>query len=72
MDLEVKILNLEGISPYNIYLCEANGEGCFYVNTIISAPYNFIIPPPKNNLNEYMLVAKDANGRIISGTTFVT
>lgn len=35
-------------------------------------PYNFIIPPPKNNLSEYMLLLKDANARIISGITNVT
>jgi hypothetical protein len=72
MNLQVNIETIEGIPPYNVYLCNPNGEGCFYINTIETDPYSFIIPPPKNNLNEYMLVLKDANSRIISGTTFVT
>jgi hypothetical protein len=71
MNLQVNILEIEGVPPYNVYLCNPNGEGCFYVNRINNAPYNFIIPPPKNNLNEYMLLLKDFNGRIISGKTFV-
>ena len=72
MALRTNIIDLQGIPPYNVYLCNPNGEGCFYVSTITSAPYDFIIPPPKDNLTEYMLVLKDANARIISGTTFVT
>jgi hypothetical protein len=72
MSLQVNIESVQGVSPYNVYLCNPNGEGCFYISTITSAPYSFIIPPPKDTLNEYMLVLKDANARIISGTTFVT
>jgi hypothetical protein len=72
MSLIVNIQDIEGVPPYNVYLCNENGEGCFYINTITSAPYNFTIPPPKDNLTEYMLVLKDANARIISGITNVT
>jgi hypothetical protein len=72
MSLQVNIESVQGVSPYNVYLCNPDGTGCFYINTIETDPYSFIIPPPKNNLNEYMLVLKDANSRIISGTTFVT
>lgn len=72
MSLITNITEIEGIPPYNVYVCNADGTGCFYINTITSAPYSFIIPPPKNNLSEYMLLLKDANARIISGITSVT
>ena len=58
MSLQVNILEIEGVPPYNVYLCNPDGSGCFYVDRISSAPYSFIIPPPKNNLNEYMLLLK--------------
>lgn len=72
MSLQTYITEIEGIPPYNVYVCNPDGTGCFYINTISGAPYNFIIPPPKNNLSEYMLLLKDANARIISGITNVT
>jgi len=72
MGLQVNIQTIQGISPYNVYLCNPDGTGCFYINTISGSPYNFMIPPPKNKLTEYMLVLKDANSRIISGVTSVT
>jgi hypothetical protein len=72
MSLITNITEIAGIPPYNVYVCNPDGTGCFYINTITSAPYSFIIPPPKNNLSEYMLLLKDANARIISGITSVT
>jgi hypothetical protein len=72
MSLQVNILNIQGIPPYNVNLCNPDGTGCFYISTISGSPYNFIIPPPKNTLTEYMLVLKDGNSRIISGVTNVT
>lgn len=72
MSLQVNISEIQGIPPYNVNLCNPDGTGCFYISTISGSPYNFIIPPPKNTLTEYMLVLKDANARIISGVTSVT
>lgn len=71
MTLQVNIEKIEGVPPYNVYVCNPDGTGCFYISRIASAPYSFTIPPPKNNLNEYMLLLKDANSRIISGITYV-
>lgn len=69
MSLVVNINNITGSSPYDIYICQENGTGCFYIETISSVPYQFIIPPPYDTALSYMLKIIDNNGCVISGTT---
>jgi len=38
MGLEVTINGITGTSPYDLYICQPNGSGCFYISTISSTP----------------------------------
>jgi len=69
MAVLVTIDSIIGRSPYNVYICQSSGSNCFYISTIDSAPYEFDIPAPYDNLDSYMLKLVDANNCIISGTT---
>lgn len=72
MSLLVNINNIVGSSPFDIYICQENGLGCFYITTITSAPYQFVIPPPYDISTSYMLKIIDNNNCIISGTTTIS
>ena len=73
MAVQVTISSITGQSPYDIYICQSNGTGCFYISTtsVVSYPYVFDIPAPYNNSVAYMLKLIDSNNCIISGTTIV-
>lgn len=71
MGLNVTISAITGQSPYEIYLCQGNGTGCFYINETSTLPYTFIIPPPLDNSTEYMIKIIDNYGCIITGKTSV-
>jgi hypothetical protein len=72
MGLEVTINGITGTSPFDLYICQPNGSGCFYISTISSNSYNFIIPPPYDTGLAYMLKVVDAQNCIISGVTSIT
>lgn len=72
MEIEVTINGITGQSPFNIYICQPDGSGCFYINTITTSSYNFQIPYPYNFSPEYMLKIVDDNDCIISGTSIVS
>jgi hypothetical protein len=72
MALQVTINSITGQSPYDVYICQTGGTGCYYMTTISSAPYNFDIPAPYDTSSSYMLKLIDSNGCIISGNTGVT
>ena len=67
MGVEVTIFGITGKSPYDIYVCEGNGQNCLYIDTIDKTEYDFIIPSPYNLLDNYMLKIVDANKLIITG-----
>jgi hypothetical protein len=67
MTTEVNIESITGVSPFNIYVCEANGSNCYYINTINENNYTFEIPPPYDTLNRYMLKIVDARNFVITG-----
>jgi hypothetical protein len=67
MAIEVTINSITGQSPYDIYICQTGGTGCFYMATITSVPYTFTIPQPYNTSTSYMLKLIDNNGCIITG-----
>lgn len=72
MAVEVTISSITGTSPFNIYICQPNGSGCFYIDTITSTPYDFNIPEPYDTGLAYMLKVIDSQNCIISGVTFVS
>jgi hypothetical protein len=71
MAVQVTINSITGQSPYDVYICQSTGAGCFYMTTIESTPYIFDIPEPYNSSLSYMLKVIDSNKCIISGTTTV-
>jgi hypothetical protein len=71
MSLIVNITNITGSSPYDIYICQSGGTGCFYITTITSVPYSFVIPEPYDMSDSYMLKIIDNNDCIISGVTSI-
>lgn len=71
MAVEVTINNVTGQTPYNVYICQSSGVGCIYISTVSTIPYSFIIPPPYDGEDEYMLKLIDNNSCIISGVTSV-
>ena len=71
MAVQVTINSIIGLSPYDIYICQSNGSGCFYVTTITTTPYVFDIPSPYDTSSSYMLKVVDDNGCIITGVSNV-
>jgi hypothetical protein len=73
MAVQVTINNISGLTPYNVYICQSTGAGCFYISTITQSdlPYIFNIPQPYDTASSYMLKVIDANNCIISGTTVI-
>jgi hypothetical protein len=66
MAIQVTINNITGSSPYDVYICQSDGSGCFYISTINSTPYIFDIPPPYDNSTIYLLKIIDSNNCVIN------
>jgi uncharacterized delta-60 repeat protein len=73
MAVQVTINDISGQTPYDIYVCQVDGSGCFYISTITdsSFPYVFDIPVPYDSSPNYMIKAIDANNCVISGASSV-
>ena len=73
MAVQVTINDISGQTPYDIYVCQVDGSGCFYISTITdsSFPYVFDIPVPYDTSANYMIKAIDSNNCVISGTSSV-
>ena len=71
MGVLVTINAITGESPFNIYICQSNGSGCFYMATTSTFPYSFEIPPPYNSSTSYIVKAVDNVGCSITGSTFI-
>jgi hypothetical protein len=67
MAVQVTINSITGQSPYEIYICQSDGSGCFYVTTITTTPYVFDIPSPYDTSSSYMLKVVDAFNCVITG-----
>jgi hypothetical protein len=67
MAVQVTISSITGQSPYDVYICQSNGSGCFYISTITTTPYVFDIPAPYDTSSSYLLKVVDANICTISG-----
>lgn len=73
MAIEVTINSLTGTSPYNVYICQSGGTGCFYISTIVTGdlPYEFEIPLPYDSGDSYMVKVIDNQNCVISGITYI-
>ena len=71
MAIQVTINGVTGTSPYDVYVCQFDGTGCFYINTITDSqiPYTFDIPSPYDNSNEYQLKVVDNSNCVLTGTS---
>ena len=67
MITQVTITSITGQTPYDIYICQSGGTGCFYMATTSTVPYIFDIPAPYDTSIEYMLKVVDRNGCVITG-----
>lgn len=69
MTFEVTINSLTGTSPYDVYICQFDGTGCFYIDTITSGelPYVFDVPSPYNSASAYCVKVIDNLGCVITG-----
>lgn len=73
MAIQVTINSVTGTSPYDVYICQSGGTGCFYIDTITSGelPFVFDIPAPYDSGDSYMVKIIDNLNCVISGTTYV-
>lgn len=68
MALTITIGGITGVSPYDVYLCQGDGTGCFYIDEISTTPYTFNIPVPYDQSTEYMIKIIDAEGCVFTDT----
>lgn len=69
MPLQIDITNISGASPFDIYFCDIGLTNCFYIDTISTTPYQFLVPEPFDTVNDFSIKIIDANNCIISGST---
>jgi len=62
MPVTITINTLNGVSPFDVYLCDNPINTCIYIDTINSAPYQFDIPSILESLGNYNLKVVDDNG----------
>jgi hypothetical protein len=69
MPVQVTLNSLTGTSPFDVYICQFNLTGCFYIDTITSSniPYVFDIPAPYDTAESYCVKVVDNDGCVISG-----
>jgi hypothetical protein len=67
MPLQTFIHGITGKSPFDVYICQGNGENCVYINTITQNQYAFTIPQPYDAGNTFLLKIIDANKSVITG-----
>jgi hypothetical protein len=69
MPVQVTLYSLSGTSPFDVYICQFNLTGCFYIDTItnVDIPYTFTIPSPYDTAESYCVKVVDDQGCIISG-----
>jgi hypothetical protein len=73
MPIQTTIYSLSGTSPFDVYICQFNLTGCFYIDTITSGdiPYTFTIPSPYDTAESYCVKVVDNQGCVISGCSVV-
>ncbi len=68
MGLSITISSVTGTSPYDVYICQSDGTGCFFIDQVTSIPYSFNIPEPYDISSSYMVKIVDGEGCIITST----
>ena len=68
MGITITINAVTGSTPYNVYICQGDGTGCFYIGESSTIPYTFDIPTPYNLSFDYMVKIVDAEGCVITNT----
>jgi hypothetical protein len=60
----IQINSISGNSPYDIYVCDVTLTYCFLVSgsTTITTPYQFVVPPPLDNVVSLILKIVDSLG----------
>jgi hypothetical protein len=71
MGVQVTINDITGQTPFNVFVCQSGGTGCFFMVTTSSLPYVFDIPEPYDTYDAYMIKIIDASNCIITGVTTV-
>jgi len=61
MPNQVNIVSLSGTPPFNIYVCDATITYCYFVQTIVGAPYIFNVPSPLDSTTPIILKVIDFN-----------
>jgi hypothetical protein len=72
MPIQVNINGITGQSPYDIYVCQSDGTGCFYMLTTSNTSLSFTIPSPYDESSSYLLKVIDSNECIITGVQTVS
>ena len=72
MPVLVNINGITGQSPYDIYVCQSDGTGCFYMLTTSSTSLSFTIPSPYDESSSYLLKVIDSKDCIITGVQTVS
>jgi hypothetical protein len=62
MPNQLQINSISGTSPFDIYVCDATITYCFFVATIVGAPYTFDIPFPLDTTTPIILKIVDGAG----------
>lgn len=71
MAIQVTVNGITGTSPFDIYICQSGGTGCFYITGTSETSFVFDIPQPYDNQTSYMLKVVDDYGCVITGVTSV-
>jgi hypothetical protein len=73
MAVQVTLYSLSGTSPFDVYICQFNLTGCFYIDTITNGdiPYTFNVPAPYDTAESYCVKVVDNQGCVISGCSVV-
>jgi len=60
----IQINSISGNSPYDIYVCDITLTYCYLVSgsTIITTPYQFVVPSPLDNVTSLILKIVDSLG----------
>jgi len=72
MPVQVNINGITGQSPFDIYVCQPDGLGCFYMTTTSNTSLSFTIPTPYDESQSYMVKVIDSNDCIITGVQTVS
>jgi hypothetical protein len=68
MPLSITISSITGVSPFEVYICQSDGTGCFYIDETVSIPFSFDIPVPYDTSTSYMVKVIDGDGSVITNT----